>query len=348
MVRRVMGPLLSISLALAAGRACPAQSLPPTPVPVTAPPAPCPAPAATLAPPQPAGGPPACAPYEDCNGPLLRGDPLLDRPEYGRPGWFGSLQATIGKPHVENGLTNSVTVAGITDQVRLPMAPQDWTGSPRMELGYRLYQGAGEVLFSYRTLSTDGISEVPNFDVLGPADLHSRLDVNVFDLDYGSREFSLGPAWEMRWLAGVRIAGVVFESDATGLAVGQRTRNSFWGAGPHLGLEVWRRLGQSEVAAICRIEGATLLGEIHQTFDEVFFDQAGVPVLGGATVVHQTQIVPTVTTQLGLGWTPAWSCHGLRFSGGYQFEKWWYVGEIGASRGELTMHGLFLRADFNF
>ena len=37
-------------------------------------------------------GPHACAPNEDCNGCLLKGDPLLDPPNYPPPGWFAAVR----------------------------------------------------------------------------------------------------------------------------------------------------------------------------------------------------------------------------------------------------------------
>src|SRR5438309_2662806 len=94
---------LVLTLVVLAGRgATPvlAQALPPTPVPVspTPPPGPAPilqapvSPPPALPPPPPGGlvSPPPGG-FEDRNGPLLRGDPLLDRPGYPQPGWFGAF-----------------------------------------------------------------------------------------------------------------------------------------------------------------------------------------------------------------------------------------------------------------
>src|SRR6516225_1819355 len=105
--RRLVVVAVLAGLGIPAGRA---QTVLPPPeptgtmaAPITAPV--CPAP---LPPPLPTVGPPACAPYEDCNGPLLRCDPLLDRPDAPPPGWFSAFEADIVAPHVKNRLTNPV------------------------------------------------------------------------------------------------------------------------------------------------------------------------------------------------------------------------------------------------
>jgi len=293
-------------------------------------------------------GPPPCAPYEDSNGPLLRGDPLLDRPEYPQPGWFAALEVGVVGAHVTNGLTANVTVDGlVSNTVQLPSAGLDWTGSPRLELGYRLAEGLGELVFSYQALETDGSTILPGFDLDGGNGvLNSRLDVYVLDFDYVSREYSLGPRWDMKWKAGLRVANVSFDSVADGFFLEQRTRNDFWGVGPHAGLQVWRALDVPGLALYGKIEGATVLGDIKQTFEEEIATDAG--VLVGVTAQHQDQAVPVLNAQAGLAWTPCWRGQRLRFAGGYELEQWWYLGQAGDSRAELTVQGLFLRGEWRY
>src|SRR5262245_10949967 len=133
---RVLAVVLAEAvLAWCAPGHCPAQTLPPTPVPVVPPSPPPPAvlgapvppppgPTPVLPggvrvpppppPPPPPAAPPPCAPFEDCNGRLLRGDPLLDRPGYPQPGWFGSFELDVVVPHIRNHLVAPVTVGGDT------------------------------------------------------------------------------------------------------------------------------------------------------------------------------------------------------------------------------------------
>src|SRR5438132_9013132 len=76
-------------------------------------PAPLDAPAQPTTPPRPfLGGPPPLmplgpmygpiAPYQDYNGPLLRRDPLLDRPHAPEPGWFAAIELNVVAPQIKN------------------------------------------------------------------------------------------------------------------------------------------------------------------------------------------------------------------------------------------------------
>ena len=110
--------LLGMLGVLAQGRTT-AQELPPAPVPVASDAAPCPV---TLSgPPTPGAvtgiAPPECAPYEDRNGPLLRGDPLLERPDAPPPGWFVALDVSIVNAHIINGLVGTVTFTNGTSDL---------------------------------------------------------------------------------------------------------------------------------------------------------------------------------------------------------------------------------------
>lgn len=287
------------------------------------------------------------APVEDRNGSLLRGDPLLDRPEYPAPGWFSALEADIVKPHLKYALSAPVTLAGVTTSVSLPFASLDWTGATRLELGYRFAQGFGEFLVAYHSMGSEGSDVLPAFDALEPALLRSRLVLDVLDLDYSNREFALGPDWDMKWRAGLRLADLFAESRAEGLLLEERTSNHYWGIGPHLGLALSRRLGESRLSAFGRVEGSALLGHIRQRFEESIVAGNGVPITRGLTTMGQTQAVPALNLETGLSWGPC-RCSHVRLSGGYALEEWWYVGQAGPSRAELGAQGVFLRAEWDY
>src|SRR5262249_1689319 len=123
-MKRRLGCLLAASFVVFLGiinRAL-SQDLPAAPVPVQPPIAPpaatgnqpqmLPAPPQaggplTLPPPPPLGlTPPLVAPYQDNIGPLLRGDPLLDRPQ-AAPGLFAGLELDVLAPHIRNRLVGS-------------------------------------------------------------------------------------------------------------------------------------------------------------------------------------------------------------------------------------------------
>jgi hypothetical protein len=139
---------------------------------------------------------------------------------------------------------------------------------------------------------------------------------------------------------------VFFDSRAAGFFRAERVSNTFHGAGPHVGLDLWRTLGGPELAVFARIEGASLLGKIEQEFEETF--EVGATRLGGGTTLRQTQAVPVVNAQLGLAWTPRGTAHWLRFSAGYQVEQWWSLGDVSPSQADLTVQGLFLRGEWSF
>jgi len=312
-----------------------AQELPPAPLPViastpAAPPPPTTVPAQPLVqvnPPIAIVPPPGQ--YEDVNGPLLRRDPLPDSP-FAPPGLFGALESDIVGVHFKNRLTAPVDINGITDTVHVPGAVLDWTGAPRLELGYRFPQGLGEFLVSYRLLATEGTGTVPHFDVDDTDGfLRSRLNVNVIDFDYACNENALGPCWDMKWRAGVRWASVYYDSQVAGPFLFQSVKNDFLGAGPHLGVDLRGHTPMLGLELFARLESAAIIGQIR-----------------GETSVRHTQVAPVINFQAGLNWTPNGS--RLRFSGGYQFEYWWYLGHAGDSRAELSDQGVFLRAEFHY
>jgi hypothetical protein len=314
-----------------------------------------PPPPGTVLPPPPP--PPPGAPFEDRNGPLLVGDPLLDQPQFGRPGWFAAVDVAVLAPHFNDRLTHTVTLpGGITNTVSLPGADLDWTGSPRLEIGYRMPEGCGEFSLGYRSVVSDARATLftPDGNV---GELKSRLNVNVVDLDYGSPESSLAPNWLMRWKVGVRFAAVYFDSRAAivlpdpaipgGGTVMERVSNNFVGAGPHAGLELERHLFGTPLSLYGSLDGAVVVGHISQDFEQVWtFDTTGAQV-GGALRDSGTQAVPVLSLQLGVRLAP-FGCDGMRLSLGYVFEDWFDVGNLNSSRGYLIDQGIYFRSEFNF
>ena len=85
----------------------------------------------------------------------------------------------------------------------------------------------------------------------------------------------------------------------------------------------------------------------NQNFEET----ANLPdtgLIGGATRVHGTQLVPVLHVQAGFSYTPAWAANQLRFLAGYDFEQWWYLGPDGANHSALSENGVFFRTEFNY
>jgi hypothetical protein len=141
---------------------------------------------------------------------------------------------------------------------------------------------------------------------------------------------------------------VYFASNAAGFALSQETSNNFFGAGPHLALEIYRYLPDfNGLALYSKVDTAVVIGEVHQHFRESFSDD-GVTMLSGSTSHSGTQAAPVLGIEAGLSWTPLHSYRWLRFTGGYIFERWWDIGTAAGSSADLTFQGLFLRTELHF
>jgi hypothetical protein len=241
--------------------------------------------------------------------------------------------------------------------VVLPAASLDWTAAPKVQVGYRILSGAGEFAISYRGLGTEGNATTASLD--GPAALHSRLDFNVVDVDYLSREFSLLPHCQMKWHAGLRLATLYYDSRADEpLAVAaagstvfeQRFSNSYWGIGPHAGLELQRHIAGTNLSLMARIDGCTLLGRVRQGFFEnsTTLDATGLP-LTGETRISGSQDVPILNLQAGATWHPR-DYPGTELFLGYQYEQWWNVAKVSnaGTAAQLYDQGIVVRLAINY
>jgi hypothetical protein len=288
--------------------------------------------------PRPATGP-MHGSLEDTNGSILVGNELLDGPR-DRLGWYAAVDVDAIGAHVNNELIAPVAVGPVTDNVALPSARLDWTVSPRVELGYRFGQGAGDLALSYRFLDATGTSMAPAFDGAGnAAQLRSRFELNVADLDYVSLEPSLLPGCEMTWRIGVRGESLFFDSQALSPLREERVRNSFGGAGPHAALQLWHPMSTC-LGVYGKVDLAGVLGQVHQQFDETL-------VTVGSGTASQSQTMPTATLEVeaGFGWTPG---REWRITAGYLYEHWWDAAYAINSRGDITTQGVFLRAEWRY
>jgi hypothetical protein len=357
--------VIGIMLCAACGGFCRAQELPSSPIPVVGganqssaesvkplvqpwnpPNNTVPVPGPVLPPPLIA--PPSYVPYPDQSAPLLVRDPLLDRPHLS-PGWFGALELNLLVPHIKNRLQAELQVDGFEPNlVHLPTAQLEWTGSPRLELGYRFCDDWGEFLAVYRFLVTDGGEILRGFDLDGSDGvLKSRLSINAIDFDYRSRQYNLDRHWDLNWRLGARLATTFFDSRAEAFFLEQRTSDHFIGAGPHAGLDFWRSFDWPGLGLFARVEGATLVGRVSQGFEEVVTDENGNST-GTAAHISTTRAVPIVEAEIGLGWNTCWRHHTSRLAIGYEFERWWSVGDAAASKADITAQGVFFRAEFGF
>src|SRR5262249_35799409 len=153
-------------------------------------------------------------------------------------------------------------------------------------------------------------------------------------------------------LAGVyfdsRLALAVTPDNFGGDGIWERTTNNFFGAGPHVGLDLARKLDIPGSSVFLRVDGASVFGRIHQRFGESFtLADFGDGFFHGATSASRTQTVPILGVQAGVAWSPA-AWPWATFSLGYVFEQWWNVGRVQDSTAEVMFQGLFIRSEFRF
>jgi hypothetical protein len=295
--------------------------------------------------PPPASGAPAASANQGAWGPGLEWSP--HKPSLViEPDCFVSAEIALAFPHLSSFLTAPVHLGdtGPTTTVALHNARLDATVSPQFQLGaLRFGPGYGELVLGYHFLVTEGSEGVPAFDASGPASLHSRLNLQTFDLDYARNDCSLGLDTVLSWYVGGRFQVVFFDTQAQSAATYEQARNYFFGAGVHGGFTATRALATG-VDVFGRFDLALLGG---YNTDQNFVVRTTGGTLEGAASRQQSQFAPSLAVQAGLSWCPP-ELPRLCVWGGYQFEQWWNIGRVEDSHGDLSSHGLFLSAEWNF
>lgn len=313
-------------------------------------------PASLFAPP-----PPPQRAFFRVNEPYFVPDRLLDDPRLGAPGWFGGVELQIVKPHLLPELSSSQQTVGAVTTVKLPATPLDWAVAPRFFLGYRLPSGFGALTVSERFLDTSGSQRIGTAN--GPANLSSRLSFNIVDLDYNSRELSLGPAWDMQWFAGARILSMFYDSKLNGSAAQaagsgfsqMRQFNNLAGGGPHVALEVARRLADSGWSLNLRTDFSSVFEGSHVGFSTLSATPGpnGRP-MARQTVLYGTQDSPILYFRAGVSWQPPPNFGSSRFFLGYQYERFWALNRLAGngpstpSNGQLWDQGFVLQFLMNY
>jgi hypothetical protein len=275
------------------------------------------------------------------------------------PGWFVGAEIQVLKPHLLAQMGNTVlnrAGGGPPRTVEIGSAPLDWTVSPRVFLGYRLPSGFGEFMVSYRYLGTVGSQKFAN----GSTALDSRLAFNMIDFDYGSRELSLWPQWDMKWIFGMRVMTLFFDS-RTAQAIPVKGGggdfylagfNNLFGIGPHTALEMARHIGDSGWSFYVRGDIADLWTDTESGLGDKTFGPTGQP-LPGQTRAFGHQGTTILNMRTGATWQPSPSS-GMRLFLGYQYEYFWALNRVNPSgpftfsHGQLWDQGVVMQATFNY
>ncbi|HVA45853.1 MAG TPA: hypothetical protein VNH11_05640 [Pirellulales bacterium] len=282
---------------------------------------------ASLFQPAPPPGPPA----PDWEHPYFERDPLLDPVDWPRSGWFADAEVSVIKTHV-NFSVPITTGLGTTGVVQLSPARLNWTAAPRLEVGYRLPSGFGEISISDRYFNAMGSDTFLGPD--GPAARHTEFMVNYTDIDYASRELTPNPGWGLKFRGGLRAAqtflGTRVDESLAQAAAGsrvfaQRETNRTTAFGPHFGVEVDRRFARQGLTWVNQVDVAEMFTRVRQ---EAFAATTTVTPTGfdsGDTVTHFLQYVPVLTAQIGVSWQPPrWA--NSRLYVGYIGQFWYQFG----------------------
>jgi hypothetical protein len=288
--------------------------------------------------------------------PYLPGaNPLLERA--GLPvGWFAGVELTAVKPHLLSQINSGNSLQPtFSSSIQLPVANIDWSVMPRFQVGYRRENGLGEFSISYRFVLSSGAGAVANFDAAGAGTLSSSLNVQVLDLDYGFTDYNEELPWWVPFVVtrslGVRVAGVMSESNVYGQQIhSEQARNTFVGAGPRTRFDMlWPLTSGPAPRPLSFFSGFDLSGVIGPS-NQRFYEQslAGNSLLGatGRTGGNTTGIA-TLGVQAGLSWVPEWRQNSARFSAGFQWERWWFLGGDNGNV-ELTLQGPFVRGELRY
>jgi hypothetical protein len=324
------------------------------PIPIAPPPAPAPAPGPAPAPLAPAPTPltwtPPPPPPHPTTDPGPNGWAPYEAPSV-PPGFFFDLEINVLLPVLKNKITNDNGVLPSGNQLNVPRADLDVTVSPKFELGYRLPDSAGLFAGSYRFTTSEGTG----VQTIGGADFNTRTRLNfqVWDLDYGTTMYEVAPEYKIGWRIGARLADIFFDSRIQNTPLMQQASNTYIGTGPHARLDVERRIGAIQgLSLFGRLDGSVLIGQINQRFREEAAQEDGSTLVSTGFARH-SQSVPNLLLQAGLSYVPPIFTN-VTFTTGYQFEQYWYLGQFnsggmpGTSRGELWTHGWFLRGQVDF
>jgi hypothetical protein len=189
-----------------------------------------------------------------------------------------------------------------------------------------------------------------------PINVHTSVDEFVLDLDYGAAPFEVAPHWSLAWRLGARLTDVYFDPSIQNVALSQQASNEFIGAGPHARLDVERSFDFVRgLAVFGRLDAAVMIGQIRQNYTESIL-QADGTYHTTTTSARHSQSVPNLLLQAGISYVPP-ILTNFKITTGYQFEQYWYVGQLGlipptngmsGSHGELWSHGWFLRGQYDF
>jgi hypothetical protein len=284
----------------------------------------------------------------------------------GRPiAWFGGADYLLIRPHQTYDSAYEISPNGATGP-----AVQNVNFNPSFGNAVRVFAGFDtacdeSLRFSYTYMFNDTVRSAavptgasvlsPLGATLFPGDsivATEHLLVNLWDIE-DVRKLNFAwcnckncPCWDVSWSWGVRMAQIEepILNSASGPDAGEFDQKStFVGAGPRLGIDVRRQLGQTSLSAYVAGDAALLIGEQRTTGTSTPSGSGGV------------QAVPNFDVQLGLSWQP--TCH-INVTSGYLFELFGDATQLSEASGlallappqasSLSYDGFFFRGQFSY
>lgn len=259
-------------------------------------------------------------------------------------GGFVAVDVAYVKTTLKFGLVSPTPLGTLGQTVQPPGVDLPWVVSPTFEAGYRL-PGGDAFVFSYHFLVAEGTG-LANDPIGGQAQVRTRLDLQVFDLDYALPVYQVAPRLDLSTRLGARLADVFFDSRSVNDAGLRQASNEFFGAGIHGRLDLRYGIDLLPGLSIFGVlDGAVLIGHSQQKFQlqsdfGEFLEISKMKQRGNRTV-------PTVKAQAGFTYAPP-ALPGLSFTSGYEYEQYFSVGDVGPSSGEFYSHGWFMRVRYDF
>jgi hypothetical protein len=324
---------------------------------------------------------PCCAPRCGCwyGG----ADYLLAKPHFSQ-GYAAIVCTTT------TNTTTSPNVSTLTENA-VPF-PYRYSSMYRLFLGYHLSDCGGDINFTYWNLQstaattlgpanvTSGTNVIFGQVLNNPADgqylnASSGIRVNIFDIDFSKYLIYGGPGkpcdcnfcprWDMRWFAGVRIAQVNrFDNNSIVNPDGSTTANgminaNFYGAGPKIGIQARRYIGESQRFSVyAKGSMSLLLGQFHGSRTQNIPGDTLTPTSITTANDNTSRVIPVTDIEVG----GSYQLYPQFFvSAGYFVQCWWDLGygetigtgavtSFGAldTSNIMAWTGLFVRAEMFF
>jgi len=142
---------------------------------------------------------------------------------------------------------------------------------------------------------------------------------------------------QIRLTGGVRVAGIDNKSSAGGgTIVSQSASNTFVGAGPRIAMESLYPIMNTRWTLFTRADAAGT-----DWYDRQTFNQTAGGLSASGTDSSTVVLFLSWESRAGVHWLPEWGCGAVKFSGGYQWERWSHLGTSNSSFNELTVQGPF-------